>query len=270
MEEFIDINGKNIFIKSSGNGDPIVFLHSSLLTSEMWKSQINYFSKENKVITFDFCGYGKSDLPKGVYSDYEDLKTILDKNNIKKTIIVGCSYGGSVALDFVLKYPEYVKKLILITPAINGYRYPIKLTIESIKNFRNVRKVGIEKAVEIFINNKYWNYIVPKENNFKEEFKNIFIENKNFYLGNYSKKQIIKPVAIKRLSEINNNVLLIGSENDSKFNKEVVSILSKNIKGIKICEIKNSGHLPNIEKSGEINKLIDEYIKTRELSLHIH
>jgi pimeloyl-ACP methyl ester carboxylesterase len=261
VEEFIEVNGKNIFIKSSGNGDPIVFLHSSLLTSEMWNSQIDYFSKENKVITFDFCGHGKSDLPKGVYSDNEDLKTILDKNNINKTIIVGCSYGGSVALDFILKYPEYVKKLVLITPAINEYMYPLRLTIESIKNFRNVHKFGIEKAVEMFINNKFWNYFVPKENRFKEEFKNIFIGNKNFYNGNYSKKQIVKPVAIKRLSEINNNVLLIGTENDSKFNREVIRILSKKIKGIKIHEIKNSGHLPNLEKCGEINKIIEEYIK---------
>jgi pimeloyl-ACP methyl ester carboxylesterase len=260
VEEFINVNGKKIFIKSSGNGDPIIFLHSSLLTSEMWNSQIDYFSKKNKVITFDFCGHGKSDLPKGIYSDYEDLKTILDKNNIKKTIIVGCSYGGSVALDFILKYPEYVKKLVLITPAINGYKYPIKLTIESIKNFRNVHKVGIEKAVEMFLNNKYWNYFVPEETKSKEEFKNIFIMNKIFYIGKYTKKQIVKPVAIKRLSEINNNVLLIGSENDSKFNKNVVKILSKKIRGIKTYEIKNSGHLPNMEKGEEINKIIGEYI----------
>jgi len=261
VEEFIDINGKNMCIKSTGNGDPVVFLHSSLLTSAMWNSQINYFSPKYKVITFDFCGYGKSDLPKGVYSDYEDLKTILDAKNIDKAVIAGCSYGGSVALDFALKYPEYVKKLVLITPAINGYRYPLKLTIESVKNFRNARKWGIEKAAEMFINNKYWNYFVPQDNNIKEEFKNIFIENKNFYNGNYAKKQTVKPAAIKRLSEIHNDALLIGTEHDSKFNKEAVKIVSKNIKGIKIYEIKNCGHLPNMEKSEEVNKIIEEYIK---------
>jgi len=260
LEEFIDINERKMFIKSSGNGEPMVFLHSSLLTSEMWKSQIDYFSNKNKVIAFDFCGHGKSDLPKGIYSDYEDLKTILDKNNINKAIIVGCSYGGSVALDFVLKYPEYVKILVLITPAINGYKYPLKLTFESIKNYRNVHKMGIEKAVDLFMNNKYWNYFVPNENRFKEQFKNIFIGNKNFYNGNYTKKQILKPIAIKKLSEIKNNVLLIGSENDSNFNKKVIKILSKDIKGINFYEIKNCGHLPNIEKAEEINNIIEEYI----------
>ena len=260
MEEYIDINGKSIFIKSSGNGYPIIFLHSSLLTSSMWNNQIEYFSVKNKTITFDFCGYGKSELPKGFYSDHEDLKIILDKKNIDKAIIIGCSYGGSVALDFVLKYPEYIKKLILITPAINGYKYPLKLTIESIKNFRNVHKFGIEEAVELFMNNKYWNYFIPKEDNIRKMFKDIFMENKNFYYGNYTKKQILKPVSIKRLSEIKNNVLVIGSENDSKFNKDVINILCKKIKQVKTFEIKNCGHLPNLEKGEELKKIIEDYL----------
>jgi pimeloyl-ACP methyl ester carboxylesterase len=260
MEELIEINGKNIFIKSLGNGEPLVFLHSSLLTSEMWDIQINYFSEKYNALSYDFCGYGKSDLPKGQYSDYDDLKVVLDKKGLNKVIIIGCSYGGSVALDFVLKYPEYVKKLILITPAVNGYKYPLKLTIESIKNFMNIKKYGIEKAVEIFINNKYWNYFVPKEDIFKNKFKKMFIENKCFYNGKYNQKQVLKPFAIKRLSEIGNNVILIGGKNDSKFNKEVIKKLNENIKQAQFYEIKNCGHLPNIEKSEEVNKLIEKFI----------
>ena len=261
MEEFIEINGRNIYIKSSGNGEPIIFLHGSLLTSAMWDSQTEYFSKYYKTIAFDFCGYGKSDLPNDLYSDYEDLKIILDKMNIDKAIIAGCSYGGSVALDFTLKYPEYVEKLILITPAINGYKYPLKLTFESIKNFRNVHKLGIEKAAELFMNNKYWHYFIPKNNISREMFKNIFIENKYFYNGNYSKKQNLKPAAIKRLSEIKNNVLIIGSEDDSKFNKDAIKILCKKIEHAEKFEIKYCGHLPNMEKGEEINKIIEEYIE---------
>jgi len=56
-------------------------------------------------------------------------------------------------------------------------------------------------------------------------------------------------------------VLLIGSENDSKFNKDIIKILSERIKGIKIYELKHCGHLPNIEKKEEVNKIIEEYIK---------
>ena len=217
------------------------------------------FLKKYLTIAFDFCGHGKSELPKSTYSDYEDLKAIIDKKNLSKIILIGCSYGGSVALDFTLKYPEYVSKLILISPAINGYNYPLRLTLESIRNFRNVQKYGIERAAELFMNNKYWNYFVPKENGFKEIFKKLYIGNGIFYNGKYSQKYILKPYAIRRLSEINTDVLLIIGNNDSKFNKNVSKILKVKIKKIKYCKINECGHLPNIEKNEEVNKIIGEF-----------
>jgi len=258
MEELININRKNLFVKTFGNGEPLFFLHSSLLTSTMWDNQIEHFSKNYLAIAFDFCGHGKSELPKEPYSDYDDLKAIIDEKKLTKITLLGCSYGGSVALDFTLKYPENVSKLILISPAVNGYGYPLRLTFESIKNFRNVQKHGIEKSAELFIKNKYWDYFIPEKN--KEVFKNIFIENKNFYNGNYNKKYILKPVAIKRLSEINTDVLLIIGDNDSSFNKDVSQKLKDKIKNIKFCKIKGCGHLPNMEKSEEVNKIIEEYL----------
>jgi len=260
MEEIIDINGKNLFLKTMGNGEPLLFLHSSLLTSEMWNTQIRYFSKKYLTIAYDFCGHGKSELPKSTYSDYEDLKAIINKKNLSKIILIGCSYGGSVALDFTLKYPEYVSKLILISPAINGYNYPLRLTLESIRNFRNVKKYGIEKSAELFMKNKYWSYFVPKENGSTEIFKKLFIGNGNFYNGKYNQKYILKPFAIKRLSEINTDVLLIIGNNDSKFNKNASKIIKDKIGKIKYCEINGCGHLPNIEKNEEVNKIIQEYL----------
>jgi pimeloyl-ACP methyl ester carboxylesterase len=259
MEELININGRKLFVKTFGNGVPLLFLHSSLLTSEMWNNQMDYFSGKYQTITFDFCGHGKSGLPKGAYSDYDDLMAIIEKKNLDKIVLAGCSYGGSVAIDFAIKYPENISKLILISPAVNGYSYPLRLTFETIKNFRNVKKYGIEKSVALFIKNKYWNYFVPENN--LELFKNVFIENRNFYNGNYNKKYILKPAAIKRLSEINVDVLLITGDNDSSFNKDVSKKLKEQIKNIKFCEIKECGHLPNMEKNEEVNKIIEEYLK---------
>jgi len=81
MEELIDINGKNLSVKHSELENLCSFLHSSLLTSEMWDNQIEYFSKRHLTIAFDFCGHGKSELPKEAYSDFDDLKEIVSKRN---------------------------------------------------------------------------------------------------------------------------------------------------------------------------------------------
>jgi len=221
---------------------------------------MEYFSKKYLTIAYDFCGHGKSELPKGSYSDYDDLKAILDKKNLPKIILIGCSYGGSVALDFTLKYPEYVSKLILIAPAINGYRYPLRLTVESIRNFRNVQKYGIEKSAELFMHHKYWSYFVPKENSSKEIFKKLFIGNAHFYNGKYNQKYILKPYALKRLSEINTAVLLIMGNNDSPFNKNVSKILKDKIRKIQYSEINECGHLANMEKHEEVHKIIQGFL----------
>jgi pimeloyl-ACP methyl ester carboxylesterase len=132
--------------------------------------------------------------------------------------------------------------------------------LESIRNFRNVQKYGIERAAELFMHNKYWSYFVPEENDSKEIFKKLFIGNGNFYNGKYNQKYILKPFAIKRLSEINTDVLLITGNNDSKFNKNASKILKDKIEKIKYCEINECGHLLNIEKNEEVNKIIWEFL----------
>ena len=43
----------------------------------------------------------------------EDLKDFMDAINIAKSIVLGFSDGGNIALEFALKYPERVEKLIL-------------------------------------------------------------------------------------------------------------------------------------------------------------
>lgn len=56
----------------------------------------------------------------------KDLKTLMDGLNLKKSIVLGHSWGGMLAMNFAAQYPEYVKHLILIAPgphkdAKNGF-----------------------------------------------------------------------------------------------------------------------------------------------------
>jgi len=49
----------------------------------------------------------------------EDIKKILDELDIKKTHIIGESFGGSVTLHFALKYPALLDKLVVLSSAAN-------------------------------------------------------------------------------------------------------------------------------------------------------
>ena len=99
-----------------GSGMPLVLLHGNGESSECFSAQIPVFSKKYRVIAVDTRGHGKSprgDKPFTLAQFAEDLKNLLDNLELKKIYLLGFSDGGNIAITFMLKYPQYVEKLIL-------------------------------------------------------------------------------------------------------------------------------------------------------------
>ena len=99
-----------------GQGQPLILLHGNGENCDYFTHQISYFSKDYRVIAIDTRGHGKSprgNAPFTIKQFAEDIKDFLDAINIAKPIILGFSDGGNIALEFALKHPERVDKLIL-------------------------------------------------------------------------------------------------------------------------------------------------------------
>ncbi len=113
----------NLYYEVSGNGKPIVFIHSGGADLREWTYLAPLLSQRYQAITYDGRGAGKSPDPTGDVSCVEDVKSLLDHLEIKKATVVGRSMGGQIATDFALEYPERVDKLILLAPALTGFPY---------------------------------------------------------------------------------------------------------------------------------------------------
>lgn len=105
-----------------GEGIPLVLLHGNGENSEYFSEQINYFSPYFRVIAVDTRGHGKS--PRGTKSFTieqfaDDLKDFLDEMKLKDIYLLGFSDGANIALLFTIKFPGYVKKLVLDAPNLN-------------------------------------------------------------------------------------------------------------------------------------------------------
>ena len=138
-----------------GQGQPMVFLHGNGEDSSYFVYQIAHFSKSYRVIAIDTRGHGQSqrgEKPFAIKQFAEDLKDFLDAINIAKAIILGFSDGGNIALEFALKYPERVEKLIL-----NGanlfpsgvkplYQWPIEVGYRMAKLFSNKSEKAKQNA----------------------------------------------------------------------------------------------------------------------------
>ncbi len=107
---------KRVHYEEYGQGKPLVVLNGIMMSCRSWAEFIEPFSENNRLILLDFLDQGKSDRMDGPYEQSiqaEVVKALLDHLEIKKTCILGISYGGEVAQQFAVKYPQWVERLIL-------------------------------------------------------------------------------------------------------------------------------------------------------------
>lgn len=124
-------NGKICyFLNQPPNNQPtLVLLHGLSSNHTTWSETISFFQKKLNCLTPDLRGHGHSDKTKkrSLYKILvfgEDLKRIIEIEKLSKVILVGYSFGGFIALDYVIKYPESVEALILIsTNHVNPLKY---------------------------------------------------------------------------------------------------------------------------------------------------
>lgn len=111
-----------------GSGEPLILLHGNGEDGGYFASQIEFFSKNYRVIAPDTRGHGLSPRGSGPFTldrFSDDLKSFMDELSITRASILGFSDGANIAILFALKYPKYVDKLIL-----NGANlYPLGLKL---------------------------------------------------------------------------------------------------------------------------------------------
>jgi len=105
------INGSNLNYEEAGNrnGLPVLFLHGFPFSHEMWKGQIEAVSMKYRAIAYDIKGHGLSDIGDGQYTiegHVDDLFAFMDYLHLERTVIVGLSMGGYIALRALERYQD--------------------------------------------------------------------------------------------------------------------------------------------------------------------
>ena len=119
----LEIDGVNLAYRVSGNGPPVVLIHSHFYTMRQWQAWTELLEKHFTVIRYDLTSHGLTGPdPSGDYSydrGVQLLTALLDHLGIATTAVVGSSTGGAVARHFAATHPDRVRGLVLInTPGM--------------------------------------------------------------------------------------------------------------------------------------------------------
>ncbi|TDB72444.1 alpha/beta fold hydrolase [Micromonospora sp. KC723] len=116
----IDINGARLAYDDLGSGTAVVLLHAGIADRRMWRGQLSTLAERHRVIALDLRGYGDSELPPEPFAHHDDVVGLLDALGVGKAALVGCSFGGAVAIDTALAHPDRVSALALLGSAVFG------------------------------------------------------------------------------------------------------------------------------------------------------
>jgi pimeloyl-ACP methyl ester carboxylesterase len=118
MPHLTSDDGVKLYYEETGKGISIVFIHEFAGDYRSWESQVRYFARYYRCITFNARGYPPSDVPSDgeKYSQdraRDDIRAVLDALKIDKAHIVGLSMGGFATLHFGFTYPQRARSLVI-------------------------------------------------------------------------------------------------------------------------------------------------------------
>jgi pimeloyl-ACP methyl ester carboxylesterase len=105
------VRGIRLYYEERGAGEPILLIHGTSSSALIWGTAVDHLSQLGRVIASDRWGCTRSQRPEpylttSVAEHADDAAALLETLDASPAIVIGRSYGGEIAIDLALRYPE--------------------------------------------------------------------------------------------------------------------------------------------------------------------
>jgi 3-oxoadipate enol-lactonase len=119
----VSLNGLDIYFERSGSGPPLLYFNGSGATLERTGQFVDAYSSHFDVVAHDQRGLGRTGIPDGPYTmaDYAaDGAALAEHLGWERYRVVGTSFGGMVAQELAVTFPERIERLALLCTSPGG------------------------------------------------------------------------------------------------------------------------------------------------------
>jgi esterase len=111
-------NGVSLYYEEHGTGEPILCIHGGGSSAAVWVDAAAELGTRGRTIVYDRRGSFRSERPEpyvtDVHQQADDAAALIDALAAAPAIVIGRSYGGTIAIDLALRYPDRVRALALL------------------------------------------------------------------------------------------------------------------------------------------------------------
>ena len=269
----LTVNDINLYYEVKGDlksEKTIAFFNGVMASTNSWNLLWPLFAKFGyRIILHDFKGQLNSDKPKGPYTfdaHCYEANALFDFLNVQSLHIIGTSYGGEIAMNYAMNYPNRVRTLSIIdsvseldaviTHFVNGWSKLCDLNDGP--TFFNGMLPSIYGAKYLEANR---DYLAERATAMKDIPTDYFDGQKILYETFLNNTEMTH-----QLHKIKCPSLIICGEDDLLKRPKFSRIIAENIEHSELLFIPDCGHVAIFEKPEELKSSLLGFILKNDLS----
>lgn len=262
---FAEAGTARLYYEVAGEGRPFVMLHAYVADNRQWTHEFDRFGKDYRVIRYDARGFGKSEPVDGEYTAMGDLIAVLDHLKMHEPLIImGCSMGGSLALDFALADPSRVAALIMVSAGASGLEldvppHPLEAEVE-----KAFEAGDLDRAADLDV--RMWfdgqgrtpEQVDAGKRALAYEMDRLALTHEAKRLGTMVAGE--QPPAADRLSEAEAPVLIVVGAHDEPFTLAAADYMAERLPRVQKATIEDGAHLCNMDQPDEFYRIVKGFL----------
>jgi pimeloyl-ACP methyl ester carboxylesterase len=256
-----------LFYETHGAGEALILIPGFASGAWTWFCQTPELSKDFRVVTFDPRGIGRSriesaddaaNLSLEVFA--ADVLSVLDDLNLEMVNLLGASFGGFVAQEFALAFPERLNKLILACTTAGGARH-VRPDAEILRSFTPDPSLPVGERIRKFIRPAFTDEFNAGHADEVEKVCRLRESNEVAEAVYFAQLQAAFTFNTEdRLGALKHETLVITGDRDRVVPMENSVNLAEKLPHARLKIIENGSHMFFIENAGEFNRAVFEFL----------
>ena len=272
----LQIRDASLYVEVTGHGDPLVLMHGGPGLDHVSLTSFRALADRHTVILYDHRCNGRSSGAPIESMTWDNLTADADalreRLGFERWAVLGHSFGGHVALEYVLRYPDRVSRLVLMDTAADA-RWSQEHAADVLAG-RGFDRKTVAVARRFYVGR------VPPKDFVRASFRLVPAYDHRFSLVRAAREMVeggwrmrTRPEALQfggrmmrgwsvmdRLGEIQVPTLVLAGHDDFLFPPESQALLAAGIPNARLRIIERAGHNPQTERPAETLSAVGDFL----------